>query len=209
MISIKKFLIGLLTVGLMMSSSPLTYAEDFEADEFIEGVVEEVPETIYKWVQSTARANYYFNFRQMNYLVGDNGFIDLDVLRVPALFIYDDVQKEDVIAKRKWRSRSREGYENLVGRADYLEFRLTDGTVQVLERNDLDDQWGVLDTDKSGEPIELAGMSRGSVECKFYRAILVYAKQHNDEIIKHSGKLSPNDQKLSADEMPIMKLDLP
>lgn len=208
MTRIKNFLIGLLTVGLMFSM-PTVQAEEFEDDEFIDGVVEEVPEDIYKWVQSTARANYYFNFRQMSYELDDNGFIDLNVLKVPALFIYDDVQKEDVIAKRKWRSQSREGYDALVGRSDYLEFRLNEGTVQVVERNDLDDQWGVLDTDRSGEPIELAGMSKGSVECKFYRAILVYAKLHNDDIIKHSGKLSPSDQKLSPDEMPIMKLDLP
>ena len=204
-----KFLIGLLTIGLLMSNAPTVDAEEYD-DEFIEGVVEEVPENIYKWVQSTARANYYFNYRQMSYAVGDDGFIDLDVLLVPALFIYDDVQKDDVISKRKWRSQSREGYDSLVGRADYLRFQLADGTVQVTERNDLDDQWGVLDTDKSGEPIELSGLSKGSVECKFYRAILAYAKQHNDEIIKHSpGKLSPVDSKLSADQMPIMKFDLP
>ena len=207
--TINKFLIGLLTVGLMISNAPTVNAEELD-DEFIDGVVEEVPETIYKWVQSTARANYYFNFRQMSYAVDDEGFIDLDVLLVPALFIYDDVQKDDVISKRRWRNQSREGYDGLVGRSDYLRFQLADGTVQVTERNDLDEQWGVLDTDRSGEPIELSSLSRGSVECKFYRAILVYAKQHNDEIIKHSrGKLSPKDSKLSAEQMPIMKLDLP
>ena len=208
MTRIKKFLIGLLMLGLMFST-PTVEAEEFADDEFIDGVVEEVPENIYKWVQSTARANYYFNFRQMSYRRGDDGFIDLNVLQVPTLFIYDDVQKEDVIAKRKWRGQSREGYDALVGRSDYLEFRLNEGTVQVVERNDLDDQWGVLDTDRSGEPIDLSGLSKASVECKFYRAILVYAKLHNDDIIKHSGKLSPADQKLSALEMPLMKLDLP
>lgn len=208
MIDLKKFLIGLLTLGLMFSM-PTAQAEDFPDDEFIDGVIEEVPENIYKWVQSTARANYYFNFRQISYRLGDDGFIDLNVLKVPTLFIYDDVQKEDVIAKRKWRGQSREGYDTLVGRADYLEFRLNEGTVQVVERNDLDDQWGVLDTDRSGEPTELSAMSKSSVECKFYRAILVYAKLHNDEIIKHSGKLSPSDQNLAPDDMPIMKLDMP
>ncbi len=209
--TLRHFLTGLLTLGMLMSNVPSAdAAENSEDEDFIDGVVEEVPEDIYKWVQSTARANYYFNFRRMGYQIDADGFINLDVLLVPALFIYDDIQKEDVISKRRWRNKSREGYDTLVGRADYLEFRLTDGTVQVTERVDLDEQWGTLDTDRSGEPIELSGMSRGSVECKFYRAILLYAKQHNSEIIANSsGKLSPKDRKLSEDEMPIMKLDLP
>lgn len=207
---LKKFFIGLLTIGMSFSLVSTVEAQEIEDDEYIEGVVEEVPETIYKWVQSTARANYYFNYRQMKYEVDDEGFIDLDVLVVPALFIYDDVQIDDVVSKRKWRSLSREGYDKLVGRADYLEFRLTEGTVQVVERTDLDDQWGVLDTDRSGEPIELSKMSTSGVEYKFYRAIIRYAREHNDELIEKSwGKLSPVDRRLAEDQMPIMKLQLP
>lgn len=214
MSSVKKILAALLTVGLMLSVTP-TEADEYdepsiEEEEFVEGVVEEVPETIYKWVQSTARANYYFNYRRMGYRIDDNGFIDLDVLKVPTLFIYDEVQKEDVIAKRRWRNQSREGYETLVGRADYLEFRLTDGTVRVTERVDLDDQWGVLDTDRSGEPIDLLSMPTGSVEYKFYRAIIYYARLHNRELIERSsGNLSPAAMNLDEDQMPIMQLELP
>ena len=214
MSSAKKIMAALMTVCLMMGASP-TEAEDYEEpsieeEEFVEGVVEEVPETIYKWVQSTARANYYFNYRRMGYRIDGDGFIDLDVLRVPTLFIYDDVQKEDVIAKRRWRNQSLAGYDTLVGRADYLEFRLTDGTVRVTERVDLDEQWGVLDVDRSGEPIDLLSMSTGGVEYKFYRAIIYYARLHNAELIERSsGKLSPIEMNMEESEMPIMKLELP
>ena len=215
MSSVKKLLAIMLTVGLMAGGISTASADEYEEEppideEFIEGTVEEVPETIYKWVQSTARANYYFNYRRMGYRLDEDGFIDLDVLMVPTLFIYDDVQKEDVIAKRKWRNQSREGYDTLVGRADYLEFRLTDGTVRVTERVDLDEQWGVLDVDRSGEPIDLLSMSTSSVEYKFYRAIIIWAKMHNEELIERSsGKLSPSEMNLEESEMPIMKLELP
>ena len=210
----KKIMAALLTAWVIMSGAP-TEADEYgeptlEEEEFVEGVVEEVPETIYKWVQSTARANYYFNYRRMGYRIDEDGYLDLDVLRVPTLFIYDDVQKEDVIAKRRWRNQSLEGYETLVGRADYLEFRLTDGTVRVTERVDLDEQWGVLDTDRSGEPIELMNMSTGGVEYKFYRAIIYYARLHNRELIENSrGKLSPAAADMNEEQMPIMQLELP
>jgi len=158
----------------------------FTAPNFAAAEVQEVDENIYTWVQSTARANYYFNHRQINYVVNDDGFIDLENLVVPALLIYDDIQKEDVISKRRWNMKSRDGYDQLVGRADYLVFNLVDATVRVRERIDLDEQWGTLDTDTSGQPIALSSLPHSGVECKFYRAILEYAKKHNAEIIKHS-----------------------
>ncbi len=213
MSSVKKIMAALLTIGLMVGASPAEADEydepSLEEEDFIEGVVEEVPETIYKWVQSTARANYYFNYRRMGYRIDEDGYLDLDVLMVPTLFIYDEVQKEDVIAKRRWRNQSLEGYETLTGRADYLEFRLTDGTVRVTERVDLDEQWGVLDTDRSGEPIDLLSMPTGSVEYKFYRAIIYYAQLHNRELIERSrGKLSPAAD-MDEEQLPIMQLELP
>ena len=35
-----------------------------------------VPDTIYKWVQSSPRANYYFNMEQLCFAVDEKGFID-------------------------------------------------------------------------------------------------------------------------------------
>ena len=185
----------------------MTFAED---ENSTIADTREVPENIYTWIQSTDRANYYFNHQQINYQVNDDGFINLNILIVPTVCMYDEIQIEDVIAKRRWNMQSLKGYDKLVGRADYLEFNLIDETVQVTERVELDDQWGTLSSDKNGQPIKLKDLNKNSVECKFYRSILRWAKKHNEKIIKHSwGKLSAEDKKLSQDEMPLMKLNLP
>ena len=220
MINAKKILLSLMTAGIFFLTPQITFAD--EVDEQVEEIeideeeietvadLQHVPEDIYTWVQSTDRAHYYFNHKQINYEVSDEGFINLDVLIVPTVCIYDEVQIEDVVSKRRWKRQSLEGYDKLVGRADYLQFNLIDETVQVTERIDLDDQWGTLSTDKSGQPIKLSDLKPNSVECRFYRSILTWAKKHNAEIIKHSwGKLSPDDKKLSQDEMPLLKLNLP
>ena len=180
----KRLLIGILTAGTLLAPQ-FTFAAGME-----------VPKDIYQWVQSTARVGYYFNKQQMNYRVDENGIIDLNTLNVPTIRLYDDVQIQDVISKRRWNMLSMEGYDQLVGEADYLTFRLAEGTVQVTERVDLDDKWGTLDTDKSGTPIKLDSFSEKNVEGKFYRTILEYAAEHQEELIQRSkGKLSEEDQK--------------
>ena len=201
----KKFIISLIVAGTLFINSQTSFADEDE-----NSAQQNVPENIYTWVQSTDRANYYFNHQQINYDVSEEGFIDLDTLIVPTICIYDEIQIEDVVSKRRWKMLSLKGYDKLVGRADYLMFKLNEGTVQVTERIDLDNQWGTLDTDTSGQPVELSNLASNSVECRFYRSILKYAQKHNEQIIKHSwGKLSPEDKELSQDEMPLMKLTLP
>ena len=202
----KKFLMSILAVGLIFATPQITFADDVDtvAD------TRDVPEDIYTWVQSTDRANYYFNHQQINYFVSEEGFIDLNILIVPTVCMYDEIQIEDVVSKRRWKMQSTKGYDKLVGRADYLEFDLTNSTVQVTERVELDDQWGTLSSDKSCQPVKLSDLKANSVECKFYRAILRWAKKHNEQIIKHSwGKLTPEDKKLKQEDMPLMKLNLP
>ena len=200
----KRFLIGLCTTGLIFINSQITFAEESIVDQY------KVPEDIYTWVQSTDRANYYFNHQQIGYYVGEDGIIDLDTLVVPTICTYDEIQIQDVVSKRRWNMQNLKGYDKLVGRSDYLTFKLSEGTVQITERNDLDDKWGTLDTDRSGTPFKLSDLKRNSVECRFYRSILRYAKKHNEQLIKRSwGKLSPKDQKLSPEDMPLMKLVLP
>lgn len=204
--SAKKILTGLFAAGIFFMNSYTAFAEEYDS------IVDrhKVPEEIYTWVQSTDRANYYFNHEQMGYYVSEDGFIDLDTLIVPTLCTYDEIQIQDVVSKRRWNMQKLTGYDKLVGRADYLMFKLTEGTVQVTERNDLDDKWGTLDTDTSGQPIYLSDLNKNSVECKFYRSILRYAKKHNEQIIKRSwGKLSAEDKKLPEEKMPLMKIDLP
>ena len=193
----KKFFVAMLAA--MIFYAPTVFAED----EI------EVPEEIFTWIQSTPRGNYYFNHQQINYAV-DDGIINLNILIVPTLCTYDEIQIDDVKQKRRWRSQSMKGYDDLIGRADYLQFDLVNATVQITERVDLDSTFTALDSDFSGQPIELANLSPQDVSCKFYRAILSWAKDHNEMLIKKSrGKLSEEDSKLSPEDMPLMKFEFP
>ena len=183
---IKKFLIGILTAAVIFSAQSETSAANHV----------EVPENIYKWVQSTARGNYFFNMQQMNYRVNYDGTIDLDKLNVPTICTYDEIQIEDVIQKRRWKMQSLTGYEILAGR--------------IMRRVDIDDTLTELDADLSGQPIKLADISKKDVSCKFYREILIWARLHNEELIKRSkGKLSVSDSKLEEKDYPINKITLP
>jgi len=200
----KKLFAGLISAAMLFSVTP-TFAQEDDGE-----IITEVPTTIYTWVQSTARANYWFNHLHMGYRVKDDGTLDLNTLMVPTVCIYDNVQIEDVIQKRRWRKLSTKGYDRLAGRADYLKFDLPKGTVQIVERVDLDDTWAPLDKDVSGEPIELKNLQSKDIRYNFYRTILEWARAHNEEIIRRSrGKLSEEDAALEPNEMPINKIFIP
>ena len=157
-----------------------------------------VPLDVYEWVQSTARAGYYFNKQQICYGVDAEGFIDLNRLIVPTIKVYDPVQIDDVVAKRRWRMMKMEGYDTLIGAADYLEFNLAENKVRITEHNDLDETWSSLSVEKNFEPVSLDSYSEKDVDGKFYRAILKYAAAHQDEILAHTekkGKLKEEDRK--------------
>lgn len=192
----KKFLSVLLAISLFFT--PTVFAEEIE-----------IPEEVFTWVQSTPRGNYYFNHQQICYAV-DDGIIDLNVLIVPTICTYDEIQIDDVKQKRRWRMLPMKGYNDLIGRADYLRFDFSNATVQVTERTDLDSTFTALDNDISGQPIELSSLSSQDVSCKFYRAIIKWAKEHNEILIKRSrGKLSESDSKLENEDMPLMKFNFP
>lgn len=195
-LTMKKFLILLLLL--------IFPAVSFAAREV------KVPEEVYKWVQSTPRGNYYFNYQIMGYRIKLDGTLDLNTLLVPTICTYDDVQIQDVIQKRRWNNKSTRGYEILAGRADYLSFDLAKNTVQITRRVDLDNTFTELDSDNSGKPVKLSELSPRDVSCKFYREILIWAKANNDWIIRRSrGKLSARDSKLKPEDFPLYKLPLP
>ena len=201
---LKKFFAGIMSAMIIFSTSPaLAYEDDGE-------VITEVPTEIYMWVQSTPRGNYWFNHSQAGYKVREDGTLDLNTLMVPTICIYDNVQIEDVIQKRRWKRLSLKGYDRLVGRADYLKFDLVNETVQVVERVDLDDTWAPLDKDTSCEPIELKSLSSKDLRYNFYRTILEWAREHNELIIGRSrGHLSDEDGDLPLNEVPINKIFIP
>lgn len=200
----KKFFAGILSAAMILSASTtLAYEDDGE-------IITEVPTDIYTWVQSTPRGNYWFNHKHMGYRVREDGTLDLNTLMAPTICIYDNIQIDDVIQKRRWRKLSTKGYNRLVGRADYLKFDLLNGTVQVVERVDLDDTWAALDKDTSGEPIDLKSIPATDLRYKFYRTILEWARKNNELIIARSrGHLSDEDGNLPLNEVPINKIFIP
>lgn len=199
---LKKFLAGIISATLVFSANP-TFAEEDDDGE----VITEVPMEIYIWVQSTPRGNYWFNYKHMGYKIREDGTLDLTTLMVPTICIYDNIQIEDVIQKRRWKKLSLNGYDRLAGRADYLKFDLVNETVQVVERVDLDDTWAPLDRDISGEPIDLKSLPSTDLRYKFYRKILEWARDNNELIIGRSrGRLSDEDGDLPIDQVPINKI---
>lgn len=200
----KKLFAGIISAAMFFSVTT-TAAPDDDGE-----IIKEVPTDIYTWVQSTPRADYWFNHLHMGYRVNDDGTLDLNTLMVPTVCMYDNIQIEDVIQKRRWRKLSTAGYDRLAGRADYLKFDLPNGTVQVVERVDLDDTWAPLDRDASGEPLELKNIPSKDIRYNFYRTILEWARKHNTEIIERSrGRLSAEDAELEPNEMPINKIFIP
>lgn len=194
----KKILIGMLAATMFFSPVNVLAKEVT------------VPEEIFTWALSTPRGNYYFNHQQINYAVNDDNTIDLNILIVPTICTYDNIQIEDVQQKRRWRMLSTKGYNDLIGRADYLKFDLKNGTVQVTERNDLDSTFTSLDSDKTGEPINLSSLSKTEITYKFYNSIIKWAKEHHEMLVKRSrGKLSKADEKLKLEDVPINKFEFP
>ena len=154
-----------------------------------------LPEKTFHWVQSTSRQNYYFNMEQMCYRVDAQGHIELDHLIVPTVRTYDDVKIEDVRSKRRWNGLSLNGFGNLVGAAEYLDIDLNSKTVNITQHDDLDSNFGVINSDKNCGTIKLEELSDKDVEGKFYAAILKYADAHQDELIARTrGTLTHEDE---------------
>ena len=156
---------------------------------------EEIPKHISEWVQSTARQGYYFNKEQIQYASDAHGYIDLTKIVVPTLRIYDNIQIQDVVSKRRWRMLPLNGYSDLTGAAEYLLIDLRAGVVHVTAHEDLDSHWGTLSREENTKEITLSSLSNKDVEKKFFDAIINYAVGHQEEMIRRSrGILSDADR---------------
>lgn len=196
----QKFLIGILTAALLILQAAVTFAAPKV----------EINENIYKWIQSTPRGNYWFNYQVCGYKINDDDTLDLNILEVPTLITYDNIQIEDVVQKRRWRMQSTRGYNNLIGRADYLVFNFKNQTVQIVRRADLDHTFTELDSYEVGEPMKLADFTERDISSKFYREILEWIQQNNDWVIRRSrGKLTAKDSKRNPADLPIFKVVMP
>ena len=172
----------LLCAALFMGARPAAAAE-------------QVPKHIYEWVQSTARQGDYFNKEQIQYAMDAHGYIDLTKILVPTLRIYDDVQIQDVVSKRRWRMLPLDGYGDLSGAAEYLLIDLRAGVVHITAHEDLDSLWGTISREENMKEIKLAELSDKDVEKKFFDAIINYSIGHQEEMIRRSrGILSDADR---------------
>ena len=181
----RKWGAGILAAAMLLVAVPQAQAK------------ETISEDIYQWVQSTSRQNYYFNKQHIYFGLDAKGQIDLNTLLVPVLKTYDQVQKEDVIAKRRWKMQKTEGYNDLAGAAQYLRFNLQANTVEIIKQDDLDSDWGVLDTANVNQVINLTQLSEKGVKGKFYQAILGYSRMHLDEILERTE--AKNNVKLNSE----------
>ena len=162
---------------------------------------EAIPKHIYEWVQSTARQGYYFNKEYIQYAADAHGYIDLTKILVPTLRVYDNIQIQDVVSKRRWRMLPLEGYGDLSGAAEYLLIDLRAGTVRVTAHEDLDSAWGTISREENAKVFTLASLSDKDVEKKFFNAIISYAAAHQEELIRRSkGILSDADRKILAEQ---------
>lgn len=167
---------GILAAAMLFMAQPQA-----QADEVIS------PD-IYQWVQSTSRQNYFFNKQHMYFGQDNKGILDANIMLVPVLKTYDSVQIQDVQAKRRWKMLPMEGYEALVGTAEYLRFDLAQGTVTVVKHEDLDEDWGVLSVTNSDKAVKIADLSEKDVDGVFYKAILKYAYAHIDDMVERTEK---------------------
>lgn len=188
----KRWGAGILAAAMLFLTTPQVNAEEV------------ISEDIYQWVQSTSRQNYYFNKQQIYFGIDNKGNIDPDILLVPVLKTYDQVQKEDVIAKRRWKMQSTKGYNDLVGAAQFFRFDLKNKTVELTKQDDLDSDWGVLDETAINKVVNLDQFSDKDVDGKFFHAIINYAMHHLDEITirtenKYKTKLTSSAQQKIAE----------
>ena len=154
-----------------------------------------VSPNIYEWVQSSARANYFFNKSVMHYELLANGVLNPRVLIVPTLQTYDDVAIADVVAKRRWRGESLAGYDDLVGEAEYLRIDLAAGTSTLERADDLNSTWSSITTTFPKNVTVIKDLPEKSLERKFLEAVLAYERGHRMEIAAQTKKT------LTADDL--------
>lgn len=172
----------LLCAALFMGARPAAAAE-------------EIPKNIYEWVQSTARQSYYFNKEYIQFASDAHGYIDMTKILVPTLRVYDQIQIQDVVSKRRWRMLPLDGYGDLSGAAEYLMIDLRTGVVHVTAHEDLDSTWGTLSREENTKEIALTELSDKDVERKFIDAIINYSMSHQEAMIRRSrGILSDADR---------------
>lgn len=160
---------------------------------------EPLSEEIFQWVQATPRSSYYFNKDAMTYEIGADGIADTNILIVPTVRLFDNMQIQDVIMKRQWRNLSTYRFDELSGVAEYLRINIKDKTVEYTECVYLDQGYNSLYVNYERPPQNMNTMSVKDVDYNFYQAILDYEKEHRKELLtKIIDQLNPEDLKAAG-----------
>lgn len=144
---------------------------------------EPLSEEIFQWVQATPRSSYYFNKDAMTYEIVADGIADTNILIVPTVRLFDNMQIQDVIMKRQWRNLSTYRFDELSGVAEYLRINIKDKTVEYTECVYLDQGYNSLYVNYERPTQNMNTMSVKDVDYNFYQAILDYEKEHRKELL--------------------------
>lgn len=160
---------------------------------------EPLSEEVFQWVQATPRSSYYFNKEAMTYEIGADGFADTNILIVPTVRLFDDMQIQDIIMKRQWRNLSTYRFDELSGVAEYLRINLKEKTVEYTECVYLDQGYNSLYVNYKRPTQNMNTMSVKDVDYSFYQAILAYEQEHRKELLtKIIDQVKPEDLKAAG-----------
>lgn len=160
---------------------------------------EPLSEEVFQWVQATPRSSYYFNKDAMTYEIGADGYADTNILIVPTVRLFDNMQIQDVIMKKQWRNLSTYRFDELSGVAEYLRINIKDKTVEYTECVYLDQGYNSLYVNYERPTQNMNTMSVKDVDYNFYQAILDYEKEHRKELLtKIIDQVKPEDLKAAG-----------
>ena len=160
---------------------------------------EPLSEEVFQWVQATPRSSYYFNKDAMTYEIGADGYADTNILIVPTVRLFDNMQIQDVIMKRQWRNLSTYRFDELSGVAEYLRINIKDKTVEYTECVYLDQGYNSLYVNYERPTQNMNTMSVKDVDYNFYQAILDYEKEYRKELLtKIIDQVKPEDLKAAG-----------
>ena len=160
---------------------------------------EPLSEEVFQWVQATPRSSFYFNKDAMTYEIGADGYADTNILIVPTVRLFDNMQIQDVIMKRQWRNLSTYRFDELSGVAEYLRINIKDKTVEYTECVYLDQGYNSLYVNYERPTQNMNTMSVKDVDYNFYQAILDYEKEHRKELLtKIIDQVKPEDLKAAG-----------
>ena len=160
---------------------------------------EPLSEEIFFFLQATPRSSYYFNKDAMTYEIGADGIADTNILIVPTVRLFDNMQIQDVIMKRQWRNLSTYRFDELSGVAEYLRINIKDKTVEYTECVYLDQGYNSLYVNYERPTQNMNTMSVKDVDYNFYQAILDYEKEHRKELLtKIIDQVNPEDLKAAG-----------